>query len=443
MINYNNTNISQNTNINSPTSYLFNSDSHSPTNSSNSILRGNNVTPSNSTITATSSLETPLSDMSDILSTTSSNASKIMKVNSHNYMNLTNQPLTNYNGNVAIVNNNPGNMNNMNNINKVTQAMPLTMLKNNSPTLSNKNILSGNTPILSTIQMMNDKPNNGMKIKNKNSIGGITANNVNSTSFSNEYVDTYHRRITMEERRMCQSSEENRKNKNGNNNSNINDRQLNQSSNTGSKRHVIPRGNELILSRVISGLDDRTTFMIRNIPNKYTQQMLIDTINDTHFGQFDFLYLRMDFKNRCNVGYAFINFVDIKAVISFAEKVVGKKWTRFNSDKICTLSYANIQGRDSLIEKFKNSSVMLEDPSYRPKIFYTSGELKGQEEPFPPPTVPLQFKPYSSVLLNSNLQKTSTYSNNNSNNNSSNNNSKVHDDKIHDNNTTQINKERI
>eukprot|EP00833_Pecoramyces_ruminatium_P002315 jgi/Orpsp1_1/1176347/evm.model.c7180000057262.1 len=298
-------------NINTSTknsSYLFNSDTHSPTNNATNILRGNTVTPSNSTIATTSPVETPISDMNDMF------------------------------------------------------------------------------------------------------FGGISTNHSNSNSLSNEYVDNYHRRITMEERRMCQSSEENRKNnKNGNNNSNINERQLNQ--NASAKRHVIPRGNELILSRVISGLDDRTTFMIRNIPNKYTQQMLIDTINDTHFGQFDFLYLRMDFKNRCNVGYAFINFVDIKAVISFAEKVVGKKWTRFNSDKICTLSYANIQGRDSLIEKFKNSSVMLEDPSYRPKIFYTSGELRGQEEPFPPPTIPLQFKPYSSVLLNSNLQKSSIYNN--------------------------------
>jgi len=366
--------IPSNNNINNKSNmYLFNSDSHSPTNSSNSNLRGNNVTPSNSTITTTSSLETPLSDISDILSTTSSNSSKLIKINSHNnYMNMTNQSLNNYNGNLVVANNSPGNITNINNI---TQTMPLTMLKKSSSSQSNKNILS----------------------------------------------DNYHRRITMEERRMC-SSNENRKNKNGNNNSNINDRLLNQ--NSSSKRHVIPRGNELILSRVISGLDKRTTFMIRNIPNKYTQQMLIDTINDTHFGQFDFLYLRMDFKNRCNVGYAFINFVDIKAVISFAEKVVGKKWTRFNSDKICTLSYANIQGRESLIEKFKNSSVMLEDPSYRPKIFYTSGELKGQEEPFPPPTVPLQLKPYSSILIN-NLQKSLTYNNK---------------DKVHDSNMTQINK---
>ncbi|KAF9292149.1 hypothetical protein BGZ68_010405 [Mortierella alpina] len=132
--------------------------------------------------------------------------------------------------------------------------------------------------------------------------------------------------------------------------------------------------------------EKRTTFMIRNIPNKYTQQMLFELINETHLGKFDFLYLRMDFKNRCNVGYAFINFINADVIESFVKAHVGKKWPRFNSDKICSLSFAAVQGRHALIEKFRNSSVMDEEPSYRPKIFYTSGPNTGQEEPFPEPT---------------------------------------------------------
>ncbi|KAG0216265.1 hypothetical protein BGX28_004631 [Mortierella sp. GBA30] len=116
-------------------------------------------------------------------------------------------------------------------------------------------------------------------------------------------------------------------------------------------------------------------------------QMLLDLLNEVHFGKFDFLYLRMDFKNRCNVGYAFINFVSPDVVESFVKAHVGKKWPRFNSDKICCLSFAAVQGRQALIEKFRNSSVMDEEPSYRPKIFYTSGPNIGLEEPFPEPTV--------------------------------------------------------
>lgn len=58
---------------------------------------------------------------------------------------------------------------------------------------------------------------------------------------------------------------------------------------------------------------------------------------------------------------------------------------RFHSDKICDISYANIQGKESLIEKFRNSCVMDEDPSYRPKIFHSNGALMGQEQEFPEP----------------------------------------------------------
>jgi hypothetical protein len=56
------------------------------------------------------------------------------------------------------------------------------------------------------------------------------------------------------------------------------------------------------------------------------------------------------------------------------------------------LSYANIQGKKALIDKFRNSSVMDEEISYQPKIFVTSGEHRGEEEPFPLPTVPSDIR---------------------------------------------------
>jgi len=42
-------------------------------------------------------------------------------------------------------------------------------------------------------------------------------------------------------------------------------------------------------------LDGRTTIMIRNIPNKYTQDMLLELFEKNHKKKFDFFYLPIDY----------------------------------------------------------------------------------------------------------------------------------------------------
>lgn len=50
------------------------------------------------------------------------------------------------------------------------------------------------------------------------------------------------------------------------------------------------------LDHIKNGEDKRTTIMIKNIPNKYTQKMLIQAIDRNFAGTYDFLYLPIDFK---------------------------------------------------------------------------------------------------------------------------------------------------
>ncbi|KAL0931587.1 meiosis protein mei2 [Colletotrichum truncatum] len=147
--------------------------------------------------------------------------------------------------------------------------------------------------------------------------------------------------------------------------------------------------NHVDVNRIREGTDVRTTIMLRNIPNKVDQAMLKRIVDESSWGKYDFMYLRIDFANDCNVGYAFINFVDPLDIIDFVNTRGNQRWNCFKSDKVAEISYATIQGKDCLVQKFRNSSVMLEAAHYRPKLFYTSNgplpELAGEEEPFPHP----------------------------------------------------------
>jgi hypothetical protein len=140
---------------------------------------------------------------------------------------------------------------------------------------------------------------------------------------------------------------------------------------------------ELDVDRILRGDDKRTTLMIKNIPNKYTSKMLLAAIDERHKGTYDFIYLPIDFKNKCNVGYAFINITDPSLIVPFYQTFNGKKWEKFNSEKVATLAYARIQGKSALVAHFQNSSLMNEDKRCRPILFHTDGPNAGDQVPFP------------------------------------------------------------
>lgn len=116
-------------------------------------------------------------------------------------------------------------------------------------------------------------------------------------------------------------------------------------------------------------------------------------LDEVCFGTYDFLYLRIDFKSGCNVGYAFINFADVGGMISLVDCIESRCWHAYKSTKAAEVSYATIQGREALVQKFRNSSVMQETPFCRPRLILTfvdaeaTGKLRstGTEQPFPRP----------------------------------------------------------
>jgi len=124
-----------------------------------------------------------------------------------------------------------------------------------------------------------------------------------------------------------------------------------------------------------------TTVMFRNIPNKYTREMLVKQLEEDMRGQFDFVYLPIDFKNKCNVGYAFINFRTVEACESFVSRFNGMEVRKclpgLNSRKVTEVTPARVQGFEENVQRLRNSPVMrelLHKPEWMPLIFGQQGE---------------------------------------------------------------------
>ncbi|XP_059629658.1 protein terminal ear1-like [Cornus florida] len=133
-----------------------------------------------------------------------------------------------------------------------------------------------------------------------------------------------------------------------------------------------------------------TTVMIRNIPNQYRRNMLLDfldehcqnhnqkaeLLSDPLHMAYDFLYLPMDFRSGDNLGYAFLNLTSSGAALRMREMLHRFKWGTFkssdskivNSKKVCEITWARIQGKDNLVRHFQNSIFPCGNVEYLPAV---------------------------------------------------------------------------
>jgi len=130
---------------------------------------------------------------------------------------------------------------------------------------------------------------------------------------------------------------------------------------------------------------DRTTVMLRNIPNNYTREMFLALLDDNGFaGRYDFFYLPCDFLRQANLGYAFVNLVDASAVDAAWATFDGFADWALPSQKVCQVKWSGPhQGLEAHVERYRNSPVMHKrvPDEYKPIIFHA-----GVCKPFPRPS---------------------------------------------------------
>lgn len=124
---------------------------------------------------------------------------------------------------------------------------------------------------------------------------------------------------------------------------------------------------------VASDSEHPTTLMLRNVPNRFTQQELLIELELLGFaGAIDFLYMPYDRSSKASVGYAFVNFASPAFAARFAEEAQGIRLgsvgeasgdgcsitgiSRNRRGRELVVSVAHLQGLEANLEHYERSA---------------------------------------------------------------------------------------
>mmetsp|Transcript_22435 Transcript_22435/g.41779 ORF Transcript_22435/g.41779 Transcript_22435/m.41779 type:complete len:474 (-) Transcript_22435:115-1536(-) len=125
-------------------------------------------------------------------------------------------------------------------------------------------------------------------------------------------------------------------------------------------------------------LNEAKTLMVRNIPVRYTQDMLLKEWPNN--GEYDFLYLPICIGRKGNVSFAFINFVTEEAAYEFHARWHKQRLQHFSARKPLDISPAHVQGRDdNLLQIVRNKTFRIRNTHFQPAIFQGTDRINMED----------------------------------------------------------------
>ncbi|CAK0858094.1 unnamed protein product, partial [Prorocentrum cordatum] len=125
----------------------------------------------------------------------------------------------------------------------------------------------------------------------------------------------------------------------------------------------------------------RTTVVFRNVPYLLTRDMLVELLDSQGFrGQFNLVYMPMDFKTNQALGYAFVNAASAEVAIRLFGVFDGfQAWPK-KSSKVCNVCWGSRQGLESNLDAYRKLTVMRTKfpDAWKPAFF-----SQGIQVPFP------------------------------------------------------------
>lgn len=130
---------------------------------------------------------------------------------------------------------------------------------------------------------------------------------------------------------------------------------------------------------------ERTTIVLRNLPEGFSRDMIADLLNSQGFEKkFDFIYTPVKFSVMATIGYAFVNMISHAAAQECVSKLDGfTDWATPCGSSLAVMWSEKDQGLATIIDRHRNSPVMHSSvqEEFKPALY-----VDGVQTAFPLPT---------------------------------------------------------